>query len=60
VCGHRLQQSAERPLAAPTITPTPILQGSLFLGSYDVASRSDLLKAMDITHILNVRGSARP
>ncbi len=54
VCGHRLQHSSEAPAAAPAIVPAPILQGFLYLGSYDVASRSELLKAMSITHILNV------
>jgi hypothetical protein len=35
--------------------PTTILNGFLYLGSYDTASRQELLKAMGITHILNVR-----
>jgi dual specificity MAP kinase phosphatase len=34
--------------------PTTILNGFLYLGSYDTASRQELLKAMGITHILNV------
>lgn len=34
--------------------PTPILEGFLYLGSYDNASRSDVLKIVGITHILNV------
>lgn len=55
VCGHRLQRSSEAPTVAPATVPTPILQGWLYLGSYDTASRSDLLRAMGITHILNVR-----
>ena len=38
-----------------SIKPAEILPGFLFLGSYDTASRSELLKAMGITHILNVR-----
>jgi dual specificity MAP kinase phosphatase len=32
-----------------------ILPEFLYLGSYDNASRSELLKAKGITHILNVR-----
>lgn len=32
----------------------PIIPGFLYLGSYDSASRSELLKTMGITHILNV------
>ena len=31
-----------------------MLPGFLYLGSYDNASRSELLTAMGITHILNV------
>mmetsp|Transcript_11219 Transcript_11219/g.33671 ORF Transcript_11219/g.33671 Transcript_11219/m.33671 type:complete len:326 (+) Transcript_11219:228-1205(+) len=53
VCGHRLQKSSEAQTVAPATVPTPILQGWLYLGSYDTASRSDLLRAMGITHILN-------
>jgi hypothetical protein len=34
--------------------PTTIINGFLYLGSYDTASRQDLLKAMGITHVLNV------
>jgi hypothetical protein len=34
--------------------PATIITGFLYLGSYDTASRQDLLKAMGITHILNV------
>jgi dual specificity MAP kinase phosphatase len=35
--------------------PATIISGFLYLGSYDTASRQDLLKAMGITHVLNVR-----
>lgn len=34
--------------------PATIISGFLYLGSYDTASRQDLLKAMGITHVLNV------
>ncbi|GAB4822373.1 hypothetical protein N2152v2_009419 [Parachlorella kessleri] len=34
--------------------PTEVLPGFLFLGSYDHASRAELLKALGIGHILNV------
>jgi hypothetical protein len=37
-----------------TVIPTNVIPGFLYLGSYDTASRSELLKAMGITHILNV------
>ena len=32
-----------------------VLPGFLFLGSYDNASRTEIMKALGITHILNVR-----
>ncbi len=53
VCGHtlaRTDDSANRNSAFPT----EILPGFLYLGSYDNASRSELLKTVGITHILNV------
>lgn len=37
--------------------PATIVPGYLYLGSYDTASRQDLLKAMGITHVLNVSAS---
>lgn len=59
MCGHRLQHTTEKG-QLPSAYPSEILPGFLYLGSYDNASRCELLKAMDITHILNVsrcRGS---
>jgi hypothetical protein len=35
--------------------PSAVLDGWLFLGSYDTAARQELLKVFGITHILNVR-----
>ncbi len=56
ICGHRLVKTEERVLPTETSAfPTEILPGFLYLGSYDNASRSELLKAMGVTHILNVR-----
>ena len=53
VCGHVLAAStAGRP---ETVMPTTVVAGFLYLGSYDTASRQELLKAMQITDILNVR-----
>ncbi|PUZ61166.1 hypothetical protein GQ55_4G251800 [Panicum hallii var. hallii] len=54
VCGHR-------PPAAPaagarqqdSAFPSEILKEFLFLGSYDNASRSELLKTIGVSHILN-------
>lgn len=40
--------------------PATIINGFLYLGSYDTASRQELLKAMGITHILNVRDRRAP
>eukprot|EP00899_Mesostigma_viride_P023790 jgi/Mesvir1/4596/Mv15824-RA.1 len=53
VCGHR-------PLAADekgerfSALPTEIIPNFLFLGSYDTASRAELLRDMGIKHIVNV------
>ncbi|PNW85577.1 hypothetical protein CHLRE_03g193350v5 [Chlamydomonas reinhardtii] len=52
VCGHVMSQ-AERKQLEPSVLPTAVIPGSLYLGSYDTASRSELLRAMGITHILN-------
>eukprot|EP00199_Chlamydomonas_sp_CCMP681_P006988 CAMPEP_0119115546 /NCGR_PEP_ID=MMETSP1180-20130426/51327_1 /TAXON_ID=3052 ORGANISM="Chlamydomonas cf sp, Strain CCMP681" /NCGR_SAMPLE_ID=MMETSP1180 /ASSEMBLY_ACC=CAM_ASM_000741 /LENGTH=265 /DNA_ID=CAMNT_0007104579 /DNA_START=24 /DNA_END=821 /DNA_ORIENTATION=- len=51
ICGHVLVSTSQK--AGDTVMPTAILPGHLYLGSYDTASRSELLKAMGITHILN-------
>ncbi len=52
VCGHVLNQNEKKKFE--TVLPTAIIPGFLYLGSYDTASRSEILKAMAITHILNV------
>lgn len=44
--------------AIPSSMPTEVLPGFLFLGSYDHASRAELLKALGIGHILNVSAEA--
>lgn len=54
ICGHVMTQCERRQLEH-TVLPTVVIPGSLYLGSYDTASRSELLKALGITHILNVR-----
>lgn len=51
VCGHVMSVSERR--QQDTVLPTAIIPGCLYLGSYDTASRSEILKAMGITHILN-------
>ena len=51
-CGHVMTHQEKQ--HCETVLPTCILPGFLYLGSYDTASRSEMLKAMAITHILNV------
>ncbi|XP_071679622.1 protein-tyrosine-phosphatase IBR5 isoform X2 [Lolium perenne] len=54
VCGHRPPVLA--PAGVPrqdSAFPSEILKDLLFLGSYDNASRSELLKTLGISHILN-------
>ena len=51
-CGHVLSTNEKK--AFETVLPANILPGFLYLGSYDTASRSEMLKAMGISHILNV------
>jgi hypothetical protein len=53
ICGHVMIPAGGR--GHESCMPTTILNGFLYLGSYDTASRQELLKAMGITHILNVR-----
>jgi hypothetical protein len=59
VCGHVIVvEPADK---HDDVIPTTIIPGFLYLGNYDSASRSELLKAMNISHILNVgRASDRP
>lgn len=53
-CGHRLATAtAENPIQKHSAFPSEILQDFLYLGSYDNASRIELLKTMGIQKILN-------
>lgn len=54
ICGHRLAATEEKGPPSNAF-PSEILPNFLYLGSYDNASRSELLKAMGIKYILNVR-----
>jgi len=56
VCGHG--PAAESAVSHGTPIPTEVLRDFLFLGSYDQASRCELLRAMGIKRILNVRAAA--
>ncbi|RRT75834.1 hypothetical protein B296_00023297, partial [Ensete ventricosum] len=55
VCGHRVPAAFERPIQPASAFPSEILTDFLYLGSYDNASRGEILKTLRITHILNVR-----
>lgn len=54
ICGHRAPQSSETPSFHFSAFPTEILPDFLYLGSYDNASRSELLKTQGISRVLNV------
>ena len=57
VCGHRLEvvPAATAPAPKPpSAFPSEIVPGFLFLGSYDHASRHEILRTLGIGHILNV------
>ena len=55
VCGHRpVAAAAEKPIHQESAFPVEILKDFLYLGSYDNASRSELLKTIGISRILNV------
>ncbi|KAJ6852445.1 uncharacterized protein M6B38_255730 [Iris pallida] len=53
VCGHRMPASTERPIQQGGAFPSEILRDFLYLGSYDNASRSELLKTIGVSHVLN-------
>ena len=53
ICGHTL--TVADPSQKASAYPSAILPQFLYLGSYDNAARSELLKTLGITHILNVR-----
>ncbi|PUZ77384.1 hypothetical protein GQ55_1G367000 [Panicum hallii var. hallii] len=55
VCGHRWKTSDGEgtPARHESAFPTEVLKDFLFLGSYDNASRSEVLKTLGISRILN-------
>ena len=57
ICGHRAPVPSEKTSLQVSAFPSVILPDFLYLGSYDNASRSELLKAQGITRILNVSPS---
>lgn len=54
VCGHRAPVSSDKTSLQVSAFPSVILPDFLYLGSYDNASRSELLKTQGITRVLNV------
>lgn len=55
ICGHRSASSAEKTTTLQVSAfPSEILPDFLYLGSYDNASRSGLLKTQGISRVLNV------
>ncbi|XP_038983216.1 protein-tyrosine-phosphatase IBR5-like [Phoenix dactylifera] len=53
VCGHRIPAAEERSVQQGSAFPSEILKDFLYLGSYDNASRGELLKTLGISRILN-------
>ncbi|KAH7533406.1 protein-tyrosine-phosphatase IBR5 isoform X2 [Ziziphus jujuba] len=53
VCGHRIPASSEKTSIQVSAFPSEILPEFLYLGSYDNASRSELLKTQGISRVLN-------
>lgn len=53
ICGHRLPVGVEKTLIQVSAFPSEILPEFLYLGSYDNASRSELLKTLGISRVLN-------
>lgn len=56
ICGHVMLPAGGK--AHDSCMPTTIISGFLYLGSYDTASRQELLRSLNISHILNVSCSA--
>ncbi|XP_010270078.1 PREDICTED: protein-tyrosine-phosphatase IBR5 isoform X1 [Nelumbo nucifera] len=53
VCGHRIPASSEKVGIQTSAFPSEILPEFLYLGSYDNASRAELLKTQGISRVLN-------
>ncbi|KAG7984876.1 hypothetical protein I3843_04G182200 [Carya illinoinensis] len=53
VCGHRIPATSEKTSVQVSAFPSEILPEFLYLGSYDNASRSELLKTQGISRVLN-------
>ncbi|XP_042519795.1 protein-tyrosine-phosphatase IBR5-like [Macadamia integrifolia] len=53
ICGHRIPASSEKVGFQSSAFPSEILPEFLYLGSYDNASRAELLKTQGISRVLN-------
>uniref|UniRef100_A0A5B6YU14 Protein-tyrosine-phosphatase n=1 Tax=Davidia involucrata TaxID=16924 RepID=A0A5B6YU14_DAVIN len=53
ICGHRMPAVSEKTSIQVSAFPSEILPEFLYLGSYDNASRSELLKTQGISRVLN-------
>ncbi|KAI3969686.1 hypothetical protein MKX01_020247 [Papaver californicum] len=53
ICGHRMPISTEKSGLLGSAFPSEILPEFLYLGSYDNASRAELLKTQGISRVLN-------
>ncbi|KAD2394397.1 hypothetical protein R6Q59_012857 [Mikania micrantha] len=53
ICGHRMPVGVEKNTIQVSAFPSEILPEFLYLGSYDNASRSELLKTLGISRVLN-------
>ncbi|XP_043690083.1 protein-tyrosine-phosphatase IBR5-like [Telopea speciosissima] len=53
ICGHRIPASSEKLGFQTSAFPSEILPEFLYLGSYDNASRAELLKTQGISRVLN-------
>lgn len=58
VCGHTSFEGRSSTMP-PSAIPSEVIAGHLFLGSYDHASRCDMLKMLGIEYILNVSDQFR-
>ncbi|OVA20042.1 Dual specificity phosphatase [Macleaya cordata] len=53
ICGHRIPATIEKSGLQTSAFPSEILPEFLYLGSYDNASRAELLKTQGISRVLN-------
>ncbi|BBG99935.1 indole-3-butyric acid response 5 [Prunus dulcis] len=53
VCGHRMPDLSDKTSITVSAFPSAIVPEFLYLGSYDNASRSELLKTQGISRVLN-------